>query len=121
MCVDLIVPYINKAKDKTVLGFMCLTMINPAIPWFEIVELPTTEVQVVCKSEEIVKISIDKSSACMTHLFNKPWLSCCPRANNIIYDSGSKFKLFSNNCANFHSNVSQPQSIIRKQKLYLNK
>jgi hypothetical protein len=37
--VDLIAPYTIKGKDKTVIDFMCITMIDPAISWFEIAEL----------------------------------------------------------------------------------
>ena len=31
-----------KGKDGTEINFMCLTMIDPASSWFEIVELPVT-------------------------------------------------------------------------------
>jgi hypothetical protein len=41
LCVDLICPYTLKGKDGLSIDFMCLTMINPATSWFEIVELPT--------------------------------------------------------------------------------
>jgi hypothetical protein len=41
LCVDLIGPYTLKGKDRSSIDFMCLTMINPATSWFEIVELPT--------------------------------------------------------------------------------
>jgi hypothetical protein len=40
-CVDLIGPYTLKGKDRWSIDFKCLTMINPATSWFEIVELPT--------------------------------------------------------------------------------
>eukprot|EP00804_Cyclotella_cryptica_P012768 CCRYP_010543-RA/>CCRYP_010543-RA protein AED:0.56 eAED:0.37 QI:0/0/0/1/0/0/2/0/90 len=40
LCVDLIGPDTIKGKDGTVIDFMCLTMIDPASSWFEIVELP---------------------------------------------------------------------------------
>jgi hypothetical protein len=40
--VDLIRPYTLKGKDGTEIDFMCLTMIDPASSWFEIVELPVT-------------------------------------------------------------------------------
>ena len=40
--MDLIGPYTLKGKDGTEIDFMCLTMINPASSWFEIVELPVT-------------------------------------------------------------------------------
>ena len=41
--MDLIGPYILKAKDKTHIDFMCITMINPATSWFVIVELPVSQ------------------------------------------------------------------------------
>ena len=41
--VDLVGPYTLKGKDGTEVDFMCLTMIDPATSWFEIVELPVVE------------------------------------------------------------------------------
>eukprot|EP00985_Skeletonema_marinoi_P026064 scaffold19828_cov58-Skeletonema_marinoi.AAC.1 len=32
-----------KSEDGTRLEFMCLTMVDPATGWFEVVELPTAE------------------------------------------------------------------------------
>ena len=46
LCVDLVGPYTLKGKDGLSIDFMCLTMINPATSWFEIVELPTVRVMV---------------------------------------------------------------------------
>jgi len=92
--VDLIGPY--TLKDKTgsvILDFMCLTMIDPASGWFEIIELPTKDCTFVRKGEEIVEVLIDKSSASISKLFNKQWLSRYPRPNTIVYDNGSEFKL----------------------------
>ena len=43
LCVDLIGPYTLKGKDKTQIDFMCVTMIDPATSWFEIVELPLSQ------------------------------------------------------------------------------
>ena len=43
LCMDLIGPYTLKGKDSTEIDFMCVTMIDPAISWLEIVELPVTE------------------------------------------------------------------------------
>ncbi len=43
LCVDLVGPYTLKGKDSTQIDFMCLTMIDPASSWFEIVELPVLE------------------------------------------------------------------------------
>ena len=80
--MDLIGPYTIKAKDGTILDFMCLTMIDPATGWFEIVELPNTDITYVKKGEEITKVIIDKSSAIVSRLFNKSWLSRSPRAKS---------------------------------------
>ena len=93
VCVDLIGPYTIKAKDDTVLDFMCLTMIDPATGWFEIIELPLATVNVTRKGKEIAEIIIDISSAAVSKLFNKQWLSRYPRAKYITYDNGSEFKL----------------------------
>ena len=41
VCVDLIGPYTIKGRDGKIMDFMCLTMIDPASGWFEVVELPT--------------------------------------------------------------------------------
>jgi hypothetical protein len=41
LCVDLIGPYTLKDIDDSSIDFMCLTMIDPATSWFEVVELPT--------------------------------------------------------------------------------
>ena len=43
LCVDLIGPYTLKGKDKTQIDFMCITIIDPATSWFEIVELPISQ------------------------------------------------------------------------------
>ena len=41
--MDLIGPYTLKDKDKTEIDFMCLTIIDPATSWLEIVELPVVD------------------------------------------------------------------------------
>ncbi len=46
LCVNLVGPYTLKSKDGSSIDFMCLTMINPATSWFEVVELPTVRVTV---------------------------------------------------------------------------
>ena len=43
LCLDLIGPYTIKGKDGSEIDFMCLTMIDPASSWFELVELPAVE------------------------------------------------------------------------------
>ena len=37
--MDLIGPYTLKSKDGTQIDFMCVTMIDPATSWFEIMEM----------------------------------------------------------------------------------
>ena len=41
--MDLIGPYTLKGKGKTQIDLSCVTMINPATGWFEIVELPVSQ------------------------------------------------------------------------------
>jgi hypothetical protein len=101
--VDLIGPYTLKGKDGTEIDFMCLTMIDPASSWFEIVELPVTTDAVIpmdtkgrkgTKTHNNTKLPyFDKSSAMISNLVNKTWFSRYPRCQYIIYDNGSEFKL----------------------------
>eukprot|EP00804_Cyclotella_cryptica_P018324 CCRYP_017983-RA/>CCRYP_017983-RA protein AED:0.41 eAED:0.41 QI:0/0/0/1/1/1/2/0/348 len=49
--VDLIGPFTLKGKDKTQIDFMCITMIDPATSWFEIVELPVSQPNTVNESD----------------------------------------------------------------------
>jgi hypothetical protein len=55
--VDLIGPYTLKGKDGSSIDFMCLTMINPATSWFEVVELLTvaqkTTVPPACRGKKV--------------------------------------------------------------------
>lgn len=94
VCVDLIGPKTLKAKYGVSMDFMCLTMIDPASGWFEIVELPTirraTSARKKKKEEEF---QFDTSSATISHLFNKVWLSRYPRPRYVVCDNGSEFKL----------------------------
>ena len=94
VCVDCIGPYTVKANDGTKLDFMCLTMIDPATSWFEIVELPNSDITYEKNGQEITKVIIDKTLTCIARLFNKHWLSRYPRARSAIHDNVSKFKLF---------------------------
>ena len=75
---------------------MALTMIDPASSWLEVVELPTiTRVMtktVNGKERTIEEEIFDKSSDRIARLVNKIWL-CDTRAVDIIYDTGSEFKL----------------------------
>jgi len=100
VCVDLIGPYTLRGKDKTEIDFMCLTMIDPASSWFEIVELPvvdpspTSSSKTRAESHSKTKDAyFDKSSSMISTLVNRTWFSRYPRCQHIIYDNGSEFKL----------------------------
>ena len=65
LCVDLIGPYTLKGQDGTVIDFMCLTMIDPATSWFEIIELLVTEDTVIpmdTKGRKVMKTHTTKAS-----------------------------------------------------------
>lgn len=96
LCVDLINPYTLKGKDGTELDFMCLTMIDLASSWFELVELPVVEKPVLDKkAKKIVNKEIfDKTSWQIARLVNKLWFSRYPRCQRVVYDNGSEFKLY---------------------------
>jgi hypothetical protein len=61
VCVDLIGPYMLHGKDGTEIDFMCLTMIDPASSWFQIVELlvvelsPTSHIKIQAKPHDKTK------------------------------------------------------------------
>jgi hypothetical protein len=90
LCVDMIGPYTLKGKDGSSIDFMCLTMIDSATSWFEMVELPTVnKVMAVLTTgkgkkvtfAEITKVAettIDKSSAQISNLLYKTWFSRYP-------------------------------------------
>ncbi len=87
LCVDLVGPYTLKGKDGSSTDFMCLTMINPATSWFEIVELPTVRVMVpkVGKGKKATYLDyikdaeiFDTTSTQISNLVYKCWFSRYP-------------------------------------------
>jgi len=60
-------------------------------------------------------VIIDKSSATVSQLFNKSWLSRYPRATNIIYDNGSEFKLHFKSLCDSYRLVRKPTTIKNPQ------
>ena len=86
--MDLIGLYTLRGKDETEIDLMCLTMIDPASSWFEIVELPvTTDAGIPLdtkgrkgtKTHEHYKLSyFDISSAMISNLVNRTWFSRYP-------------------------------------------
>ena len=105
LCVDLIGPYTLRGKDGTEIDFMCLTMIDPATSWFEMVELPVTDEssptgikQNISQGRRNISAKIkdayfDKSLSMISNLVNKCWFSRYPRCQKIVFDNGSEFKL----------------------------
>ncbi len=92
LCVDLIGPYTLNGKDGSSIGIMCLTMIDPATSWFEIVELPklqrdTSGSKVTNKNTKKADMMIGKSSAQISNLVYKTWFSRYPRCCYLIYDN----------------------------------
>jgi hypothetical protein len=96
MC-RLIGPYTLKGKDKSQIDFMCLTMIDPATGWFEIVELPVPEP--VSSDAPDTKIGhkrkkghddkpknacFDKSLTLICSLVSKTWFCRYPRCQHIL-------------------------------------
>jgi hypothetical protein len=87
----LIGPYALMGKDGSSIDFICLTMINPATSWFEIVELPSVENSTFPTSGKGKKVTcdnnytkdavttFDKSSAQINNLVYKIWFSRYPR------------------------------------------
>ena len=59
--MDLIEPCILKDKCNTILDSMCLTIFDPTIGWFEIIELPSSSVEVKYKGEETSEVIMDES------------------------------------------------------------
>ncbi len=97
LCVDLTGSYTLKGKDGTVIGFMALTMIDPATSWFKVVELHLfcwlKTVTVDSKESSIVEEIFNKTSERIARFVNTMWLSRYPRCCNIIYNNGSEYKL----------------------------
>ena len=100
--MDLIGTYTLKAKNRTQIDFMCITMIDTATSWFEIaelLELPELDVPACTKGQKGNSTYIrsnhpyfDKLSATVG-LINRTWFSHYPHSQYIIYDNGSEFKL----------------------------
>ena len=82
---------------------MCLTMIDPAASWFEIIKLPVITEAIIpldkkgCKGKMTLKQPklsfVDKSSAMISNLVNKTWFIHYPHCRQIIYDDGNEFIL----------------------------
>ena len=96
--VDLIGPYSITAQQLQTDGTItekefqltCMTMIDPATGWFEIVEVPSYIIENVKTKTQ--KETTDKTSARIGKLFDQTWLSRYPRPETVVFDNGSEFK-----------------------------
>ena len=88
--MDLIGLYTFTGKDDIEIDFMCVTIIDPATSWFEIVKLPVTEYNSAIPMGENgqngtnthitpKEAYFDKSSAQVGSLVSKIWFSCYPQ------------------------------------------
>ena len=112
LCVDLIGPYTLKGKDGTVIDFMCLTMIDPATSWFEMVELPLKEIE---KENGQKEETFDKTSKQVARLVYTSWFSRYPRPRFVIYDNGSEFKLHFQDLCESYGLTQKPTTIKNPQ------
>jgi hypothetical protein len=127
LCVDLIGPYTLKGKDGLSIGFMCLTMLDPATSWFEIVEVPTVAQETTVppagkgkkvifdKNTKIAEPYFDKSSAQISNLVYKTLFSRYPHCQYIIYNNGSKFKLHFQSLCDTYGIKNKPTSVKNPQ------
>ena len=95
---DLVGPYSITAKQQQVdntikeveLQLTCMTIIDPATGWFEIIEVPNYIIEEL--NTKSTQDKIDKTSARISQLFNQTWIQRYPRPNKVIFDNGSEFK-----------------------------
>ena len=77
LCVDLIGPYTIKLQHGNrrgqTLTLWCVTMIDPATGWFEIVELP------------------DKQAITVANIVEQTWLTRYPWPTTMTFDKGKEF------------------------------
>ena len=114
LCVDCIGPYTIEDADGNLVEFMCVTMVDPATGWFEMEQIPT----VVTPTEKkgVDAEIFEKTSARISRIINKLWLSRYPRPRDVVYNNGLKFKLyFQRLCSQYNLNckpttVKNPQA-----------
>jgi hypothetical protein len=73
LCVDLIGPCTIKRKNKPSLTLWCVTMIDPATGWFEMVQIPNKRADNIANIVEVT------------------WLTRYPWPSQIVFDKGSEF------------------------------
>ena len=66
-------------------------MIDPATRWFEIVEIPTFDLEEVALGDDEYT---NKSFSRVIQMFNKIWLCRHPRPRKFMFENGSNFKRY---------------------------
>ena len=66
-----------------------MTMIDPAMGWFEITKVLTFDLDEVMGGNDEY---IDKSSSRVSHLFNNTCICRCAHPQKVVLDNGSEFK-----------------------------
>ena len=97
MHVDLIGPYSKSIRQHQPDGAIirkndslpCMIMIDPAKGWFEIVKIPTFDLDEIRGGNDEY---LDKSSARVSQLFNNTWLCRYRRPHKVLFEHGSEFK-----------------------------
>jgi hypothetical protein len=126
LCVDLISPYTLKGKDGSSINFMCLTMIDLATRWFEIVKLPTVTkftIPTKGKGKNVTfdnytkgsETTFDQSSAQISNLMYKTWFIRYPHCQYLTYDNGNEFKLHFRALCNTYGIEHKPTSVKNPQ------
>ena len=67
----------------------CITMIDPTTGWFDIVEIPTFDLDKVTAGNDEY---IDKSSDRVSQLFKNTWLCRYMHTIKVVFEKGSEFK-----------------------------
>ena len=66
-----------------------MAIIDPATGWFEIVKIPTFDLEKVALGNGEY---IDKSSSRVSQLFNNTWICRYPCPLKVVFENGSEFK-----------------------------
>jgi hypothetical protein len=129
VCVNLICLHMLNGKDGMECDFMCLTMIDPASSWFEIIELsvaelsPTSQSKIKAKTHDKTKEAyFDKSLSMICTLVNRTWFSRYPYCQHITYDNGVSLNSISRTYVTHMAlSISQPVLKTLKRMLYWSK
>jgi hypothetical protein len=100
---------------------MALTMINPALSWLEIAELPVVEQlrqQTVNGKELLITDEIfDKTSERIAKLVNKTWMCRYPQCCHLIYNNVSELKIHFEYLSESYSIKRKPTTVKNPQAI----